>query len=147
MNLDWRHSYFFIGSLCSKKRFYSAFNFPAILEHRMGLCCIDVKLVNGKAAVSLRLPPALKWKSISGYIWYNHCLWPPHFNLVCLWFEGEFNALCRTIKCEMGMLPALSQGDKKETDPPRDLNPQQQHCGAHILHSRSWPSRGLARDH
>ena len=68
--------------LCSKKRFYSAFNFPTIPRHRMGLCCIDVRLVSGIAAVSPCLLPALKWKSISGHIWCDHCLWPPHFNHV-----------------------------------------------------------------
>lgn len=45
---------------CSKKRFHSAFNFPTILRLRMGLCRIDVRLVSGIAAVSPRLPPALK---------------------------------------------------------------------------------------
>lgn len=47
--------------LCSKKHFHSAFNFPTILSRRMGLCCIDVRLVSGIAAVSPRLPLALKW--------------------------------------------------------------------------------------
>lgn len=51
--------------LCSEKRFYSELNFPAILGRTMCLCCVDAELVSGIAAVSLRLPPALKWKSIS----------------------------------------------------------------------------------
>ena len=72
--------------LCRKKSFYSAFNFPTILRRRMGLCCIDVRLVSGMAAVSPRLPPALKWKSISGHVWCDHCLWPPHFNHVQSFF-------------------------------------------------------------
>ncbi len=68
--------------LWGKKHFHSAFNFPTILRQRMGLHCIDVRLVSGIAAVSPHLPPALKWKSTSGHIWCDHCLWPQHFKHV-----------------------------------------------------------------
>lgn len=45
--------------VCNKEHFYSAFNFPTILRHRMGLCSIDARLGCSVAAVSPRLPPAL----------------------------------------------------------------------------------------
>lgn len=85
--------------LCSKKHFYSAFNFPTILRHRMSLGYIDVRLVSGIAAVSPRLPPALKWKSLSGHIWCDHCLWPPHFNHVQSFFLSAL--VWRWIYCTM----------------------------------------------
>lgn len=82
--------------LCRKKHFYSAFNFPTIFGHRIGLCCkVSERRI---AAVS---PPALKWKSISGHVWCDHsplvptlqpC--PELFFLVCFGLqENSLNSI------------------------------------------------------
>lgn len=84
--------------LCSKKH-YSAFNFPTIRRHRMGPCFTGVRLVSGVAAVSPRLPPALKWKFISGHMWCDHRLWPPHLNNVWSFFFFSSAWVWRWIYC------------------------------------------------
>lgn len=102
--------------LCAKKSFYSAFNFPTILRHGMALCCIDVRLVSGKAAVSLRLPTALKWKSISGHTWCDQSLPAstpqPCSKLFLVSFGLNSLHMCWT--STKGGIPATNQDDKKE---------------------------------
>lgn len=98
--------------LCRKKHFYSAFNFPTIFGHRIGLCCkVSERCL---AAVS---PAALKWKSISSHVWCDHSPWLPHLPRVCFFhvcfglqensldiIEFLLNVKCFLLQTKMGSL-------------------------------------------
>lgn len=116
VNFNWRQSYSFIG-FCAVRNTSIQHSIFQQSNEWMGLCCIDVRLVSGIAAVSPRFPHQ-HWNENPYLVTYDvitvsglHTSTMSKAFSWMLWFEGEFIVQCWTpIKCGMEMLPATNQG-------------------------------------
>lgn len=96
VNFNWRQSYSFIGFRAVRNTIqHSIFQQLSGMNGPLLYWC---KVSQWHSCSFTPFPtPALKWKSISGHIWCDHCVWPPHFNHVQSFF---LNALVwRRIYC------------------------------------------------